>query len=259
MPKAPIPRDEEERIALVALRFAKILMESGSSARIVHEGAQMVVKGLGADYLGLRTGYASLAITVGNGQNTLSRMVEIGRMGVNHRLDHAVRRLAARIAAGGYTPQQADDLLTRLQRRTPRHPAWFVALAVGLACASFGRLFGMDWPSFPFVWIASAAAQYLRHLLFHRGMNAFVVSAVIAFASSIMAGLGAKAGGSETVGLAMMASILLLVPGVPATNAQSDIMDGYPTLGSARAVSVAMIMVFATVGIWIAQTILGVH
>ena len=32
-----------------------------------------------------------------------------------------------------------------------------------------------------------------------------------------------------------LASILLLVPDVPSTNAQTDIMDGYPTMGSARA------------------------
>jgi uncharacterized membrane protein YjjP (DUF1212 family) len=47
------------------------------------------------------------------------------------------------------------------------------------------------------------------------------------------------------------------VPGVPATNAQTDIMEGFPTVGSARAVSVAMIMVFATIGIWGAEAVLG--
>ena len=57
----------------------------------------------------------------------------------------------------------------------------------------------------------------------------------------------------------MMASILLLVPGVPATNAQTDIMDGYPSMGSARAVTVIMIMVFATAGIWLAEVVLGVR
>ena len=57
----------------------------------------------------------------------------------------------------------------------------------------------------------------------------------------------------------MMASILLLVPGVPATNAQMDIMDGYPSMGSARAVTVLMVMVFATVGVGLAEVVLGMH
>jgi uncharacterized membrane protein YjjP (DUF1212 family) len=52
----------------------------------------------------------------------------------------------------------------------------------------------------------------------------------------------------------MIASILLLVPGVPAVNAQSDILEGHPTLGSARAVTVAMILVFIAAGLWLGKT-----
>jgi uncharacterized membrane protein YjjP (DUF1212 family) len=49
------------------------------------------------------------------------------------------------------------------------------------------------------------------------------------------------------------------VPGVPATNAQADIMDGYPTMGSAQAVSVIMVMVFAATGVLFAQALLGLR
>jgi uncharacterized membrane protein YjjP (DUF1212 family) len=68
--------------------------------------------------------------------------------------------------------------------------------------------------------------------------------------------LGARLAGSETVPTAMIASILLLVPGVPSLNAQNDILDGRPTLGSARAVWVTIILVFVTAGLWLAQLIL---
>jgi uncharacterized membrane protein YjjP (DUF1212 family) len=88
-------------------------------------------------------------------------------------------------------------------------------------------------------------------------MNVFIVAGGIAFLSALLGGLGAMASGSATVPLATMASILLLVPGVPATNAQTDIMDGYPTMGSARAVWVLMIMIFAATGVWFAEALLG--
>lgn len=248
-----------ERIALTSLRVGKILSESGSAARIVHEAGRMVVEGLGATHLGFRTGYASLTVTVGSGKTTVSRMLELSRYGVNHRLDHRVRALVANVATGSLSPAQVDDALAALEHGTPRHPAWLVALAVGMACACFGRLFGMDWIAFPFVFAASALAQFFRHVLARRGMNMFVVATLVAFVAAFLSGLGAQKAGSATVGLGMIASILLLVPGVPATNAQADIMDGYPTLGSARAISVTMTMVFATVGVWLAQTLLGVH
>jgi hypothetical protein len=78
-----------------------------------------------------------------------------------------------------------------------------------------------------------------------------------AFIAGALGGFGARAAGSASAEMALIASTLLLVPGVPATNAQTDIMEGFPTVGSARAVSVAMIMVFATIGIWGAEAVLG--
>jgi len=134
-----------------------------------------------------------------------------------------------------------------------------VAVAVGIACASFGRLLGVDWPAFAAVLFAGTVGQYVRHHLLHRGVNVFLVAGAIAFLAATLGGIGSILAGSGTINLAMMASILLLVPGVPSTNAQTDIMDGFPTMGSARAVWVLMIMVFAAVGVWFAETLLGLR
>jgi uncharacterized membrane protein YjjP (DUF1212 family) len=61
-----------------------------------------------------------------------------------------------------------------------------------------------------------------------------------------------------TIDSAMVASVLLLVPGVPALNSQSDIMEGHPTLGTARAVSVVMILMFIAIGVLNARAVLGI-
>jgi uncharacterized membrane protein YjjB (DUF3815 family) len=55
----------------------------------------------------------------------------------------------------------------------------------------------------------------------------------------------------------MTASVLLLVPGVPSLNAQNDILEGHPTLGSARAVWVVVTLVFLAAGVYLSQTLLG--
>lgn len=248
-----------ERIAVAALRASRVLTECGARARVAHDCMTMIAEGLGAQCLGSRTGYASLALTLGSGPHTVTRVTTISRYGVNHRLDMAVRALVAQVAQRKMDIDSFEKELDDAINQTPRHPAWLVALAVGLACACFGRLFGVDWAAFGPVMIAGTLGQFTRHHLLHRGINAFVVAAFIAFMDAAIAGIGAKLLGSQTINLAMMASILLLVPGVPATNAQMDIMDGYPTLGSARAVTVMMIMVFATAGIWAAQSMLGVR
>ncbi|HLO77325.1 MAG TPA: threonine/serine exporter family protein [Magnetospirillum sp.] len=244
-----------EQIAMVALQAARVLMESGARGQVIHQCAEMVAKGLGAERVAFRSGYASLAITVTGGANSITRMVDVGRHAVNHQLDQGIRKLAVRVAQGGMTPAETRQEIERLAQGTRRHPTWLVAVAVGLACAGFGRLLGVDWPGFAAIVVASTAGQYLRHLLLVRKVNPFVVAAVVAFLSAAMGGLGARLVGSGTVSLALMASVLLLVPGVPALNAQIDIMEGSPTLGSARAVTVIFIMVFVTVGVWLAQSL----
>jgi uncharacterized membrane protein YjjP (DUF1212 family) len=248
-----------EKIALIALRMARILVECGARVRVVHQGASLVARGLGVEPIGLRTGYASQEITVRSGANTITRMMTIGPHGVNHRLDHAMRALAARVAKGGMTVEEVEAEMDRLVKTTPRHPLWLVSLAVGLACAAFGRLLGIDWLAFGPVFVGGALGQGARMLLLRRGVNAFVVAAAIAFFAAGIAGAAARLAGSTTVNLSMMAAILLLVPGVPATNAQTDILDGYPSMGSARAVTVLMVMVFATCGVWFAEALLGVR
>jgi uncharacterized membrane protein YjjP (DUF1212 family) len=250
---------ELEQIAMVALRAARLMMESGGRAQVVRNCGAMVAVGLGAETVALRGGYASMEITVTSGINTSTRMIAVGRLGVNHRLDQAIRQLASRVAKGGMTIGETSEELSRLARTTPRHPAWFVAIAVGLACTAFGRLLGLDWPAFLPVLVAGGVGQYTRHTLLAHGTNPFLVAALIAFLSATIGGFGARLAGSAMVDLAMMASILLLVPGVPATNAQADIMDGYPTLGSAQAVSVIMVMVFAATGVLFAQALLGLR
>ena len=246
-----------EDIAVLSMEFGRLLMESGASARIVDEIAHTVARGLGADLVDLRIGYASLAITVGIGGEGITRMRKVGPLGVNHRLDHSVRELARVVGRGELTAAAAQSKLEALAQDPQCYPGWLVAIAVGMACASFGRLLGLDWAAFVPVFIAAALGQWLRRQSAARRLNVFVAATLVACIASALSGLGASLLRSLTVDTAMIASVLLLVPGVPALNAQNDILEGHPTLGSARAVWVMVTLVFVTLGIWLGQMLLG--
>ena len=238
---------------MLSMEFGRLLMESGASARVVEDIVTRTALGLGAKRVDLRIGYASLAITVGIGGEGITRMRKVGPLGVNQRLDQAVRQLAARVRRAELTAPAAREELNRLVKETARHPGWFVDVAVGVACASFGRLLGVDWLAVGPVFLAAVAGQWLRRQLARRRVNVFIAATLVAFAASALSGLGARLAGSLTVETAMTAAVLLLVPGVPCLNAQNDILDGRPTLGSARAVWVGVILVFLTVGVWLGQ------
>ncbi len=248
---------EAETIALAAMRGAAMLMESGARARVVYEFAEIAVRAMGGTFGGFRLGYASMNITVGREGQLVSSMANFHAPGVNHRMSEAVKALALAAEKNGMDAVAFSSGLDRIKKETGRHPPLCVALAVGLACAAFAMLLQGDAVTFAAVFAAATLAQHLRHVLRRHGMNLYVITALVALAGSFLGGFFAQEAGSATVDMALIAPTLLLVPGVPATNAQTDIIDGYPTLGSARAVAVLMVMVFATTGIWVASFMLG--
>jgi uncharacterized membrane protein YjjP (DUF1212 family) len=247
-----------EPIAMAALDAGRMLMEAGAAAKSIERIVEQFAFGLGADRVDLRIGYASMAITIGIGPNGITRMRKVGHLGVNQQLDQEVRHLAQRVANHEFSnAATAHAELLGLTKITPRHSAWFMALAVGLACAAFGRLLKVDWPGILPVFLAATIGQLLRRKMLTHHVNHFICATLISFLSALLAGFGARWMQSETIPTAMIAAILLLVPGVPAVNSQTDILEGHPTLGSARAVSVAMTLIFVAAGLSIAQMFLN--
>ena len=278
-----------EQIAIASLECARVLMETGSRAKVVHECCQLLATGLEAKMMGCRVGYASISVTLVSGtkarsseidstpdvnrpleprqpdapklsgSNTITRMVTVHRHRMDYRLNHAIRGLVVAASNTGMQPAEITARLDAIAVSSPRHPLWFVVASVGLACAAFGALLGTDLSAFVPVLLAGGIGQLLRHHMLRGSINPYVATVATAFAAASICGIGARIAGSDTINLAMIAATLLLVPGIPATNAQADILDGSPTLGSARAISVFMTMVFITTGIFAAQAMFGVH
>jgi uncharacterized membrane protein YjjP (DUF1212 family) len=250
-------RESLEATAMLALEFGRLLMEAGGGGRDVEEIAAQVAAGLGASRADLRVGYASLAITIGVGSAGITRMRKVGPLGVNQRLAQALHAAADRIEREQPTVEEAGAELDRVLRVSTRHPDWLVALAVGVACGAFGRLLGVDWPGVGPIFGAAALGQLVRRQAAIRHVNVFVAATVVSCLAATLSGLVARWAGSQTVTGAMGAAVLLLVPGVPAINAQNDILEGRPTLGSARAVWVGVMLMFIAAGVGLAQAVLG--
>lgn len=253
IPEESVPVPTLEPIAMVALDAGRMGMEAGASAKGIEAIVAKFARGLGADRVDLRIGYASLAITIGIGPVGITRMRKVGALGVNQRVDQALWLLAERVSRGELSTAQVRAELDQIAATTPRHSAWVMAVAVGLACAAFGRLLKTDWLGTGPVFVAAAIGQYVRRDLLERHVNVYICATIVSFLSAMISGFGAQYCGSETIATAMIASILLLVPGIPAFNSQNDIMEGHPTLGSARTVTVAVTLIFVAVGLWFAD------
>ncbi len=257
MPVENRGRESLKEIAALALEFGRLVMEAGSSVRHVDEIAERVAVGLGAERFDLRVGYGSLAITISIGTDEVTRIRRVGPLGVNESLHRELSMAAARIGHGGFTIPEARAELTRLLHNSSRYPDWVVAVGVGIACAAFGRLLGVDWAGVGPIFVTSALGQTIRRQLALHNVNVFISAAAVAFLGSLLCQLGAQCAGSHFVATDMIATVLLLVPGVPAFNAQYDLLDGRPALGAARALWAIVVLVFMTAGVWLAQSLFG--
>ncbi|TCT40352.1 threonine/serine exporter family protein [Martelella mediterranea] len=246
-----------EMQALTALDAGRILMETGAKSAVVRDGIERVARGLGARTVDIRVGFASISVTLGDDVVTSTHMTSVGHHGVNMRVNHKVREICAAAGKGGLSLEELRRRLSEAQLATEKHHRMLNVFAAGLACAAFGRLLGADAPAFVTTLLASMIGQYVRLQMLERHYNPFVVTAFVAFAAAFLSGVGAMFAGSSMIDTSMSAAVLMLVPGVPSMNAQTDIMEGFPTLGSARFVTVAMILVFITVGVGGAHIALG--
>jgi uncharacterized membrane protein YjjP (DUF1212 family) len=122
-----------------------------------------------------------------------------------------------------------------------------------LACGAFGRLLGIDWLSFLPVVAGSAVGQWIRHALLTRKQNVFITVGIVSFASAFLAGLGARLVGGTHLEITTASAVLLLVPGVPVLNTQTDVIEGKPNLAAARGLRVMYLLLFMTFGLVAAQ------
>jgi uncharacterized membrane protein YjjP (DUF1212 family) len=200
----------------------------------------------------------ALVVTTISGNQFRTKLRRVTRMGVNFTIVAEVNDLSRRVFAGELDRFGLRVELRRLSDLGPVYNRWLVVTMVGLACAAFSRLFGGDGPVFFMTLLAAASAMIVRQELTHRFFNPFVVVAATAFVAGIIASLATVLDLSNQPDLALAASVLLLVPGVPLINSAEDLIQGHILIGLARGAIGGIISLAIALGLLVAIEIMGV-
>ncbi|HEX4084298.1 MAG TPA: threonine/serine exporter family protein [Chthoniobacteraceae bacterium] len=248
----PPPLDDVARLCLCA---GCQMLQTGANGRNVHEAVTDITQALGCDSAEVFCQHAAILVTIRRGPESIMQMSKATEHGVNLRRIQAVRQIIRDLAAGRLDCAAAQAALDQVPRTTPAYPVWLVCLSTGLACGAFGRLLGSDWLAFLPIVAASTGGQWARHEMLHRRHNIFVVAGAVSFLSAALAGLGCRLVHSIHIPIATVAATLLLVPGVAVLNAQVDILEGKPSLATARALRVLYLLTFMALGLVLAQAL----
>jgi uncharacterized membrane protein YjjP (DUF1212 family) len=129
---------------------------------------------------------------------------------------------------------------------------------VGLACGAFSQLFGGNLESFLVTIGASSTAMAIRQELTQRYFNPYLVIMVTAFVAGTVVGILRRLGALDDASIALSASVLQLVPGVPLINSAEDLLKGHNVTGVTRAIIGGLISLTIALGLLFAIALTGI-
>lgn len=179
---------------------------------------------------------AGISFSLNTRLSRLSWQVHDGRLSV----DEAARRFDAIMAegAGGLT-QPVQTLLT------------------GLANAAFCRLFGGDPMAMAVVAVATMAGICVKSVLLRRHVDVRLTVLLAAFVSAVLAAGDVLFALGSTPDIALGASVLYLVPGVPLLNSFSDLLYRHYVCAFSRMVDALILTVCLSAGLCAAMLLMG--
>ena len=129
----------------------------------------------------------------------------------------------------------------------PRMDPMFVLMVVGLANASFCKLFNGDWVAVGIVFTSTLAGFSARQQLTKAGVNHFIIFILSAFVASLCASSALRF--DCTAETAIATSVLFLVPGVPLINGVIDIVEGHILIGCSRLINALLLIICIAIGL----------
>ena len=139
----------------------------------------------------------------------------------------------------------------------PRLNAWLVWVLVGFANASFCRLFSGDWIAVAAVFVATLVGFRLKQVLGKHHINHYFIFTISAFVASLIASVTMWQQWGNTPDIAIGASVLYLIPGVPLINGIIDIIEGHVLAGTARLINAFLLIICIAFGMAITLLMMG--
>lgn len=256
--KRPLAYEELRDIIDLVLWAGQLLLQHGAESLRVEETIHRLGTALGCDWMDIFISANALVVTASSGGDFRTKMRRVPHLAVNMDIVAEVNDLSRRVAAGQLNREELGFELRRITNKHHNYNRWMIVGMVGMACAAFSRIFGGDWAVFIVTFFASSIAMFARQELAKRHFNTYLVVIVTAFIAGLIASAAAFFSLSNNPQIALAASVLLLVPGVPFLNSAEDIMKGHPMIGFTRGMTAGLMSLCIALGLILAIGLSGV-
>lgn len=240
-------KEELTRIIDFIAEYATYLLGSGVHTSRVIRNSRRIGESQGTD-VQLSSFQKSTILTVRDTESgeAITRVVSIPALPISFERNSDLSALSW---------EALDDRLSldEIRRRyaalidKPRIDPIFVLLTVGLANASFCKLFGGDWTAIGIVFTSTLVGFASKQRMQAHGVNHFLIFIISAFIASLCATAALRF--DCTAEIALATSPLFLVPGVPLINGVIDIVEGHILIGFSRLINALLLIVCIAAGL----------
>lgn len=238
---------ELTKIADFVADYATYLLGSGVHTSRVIRNSQRIGKSQGID-IQMSAFQKSIVMTAhddDSGEN-ITRVVGIPALPISFERNSDLSALSWEAVDERLTLDEIKERYDRLISKPAIDPI-FVLLTVGLANASFCRLFGGDWTAMSIVFTSTLVGFAAKQRMQAHKVNHFIIFILSAFIASLCA--SAALSFDCTAHICLATSPLFLVPGVPLINGIIDILDGHVLIGFSRLVNAMSLIICIAVGL----------
>jgi uncharacterized membrane protein YjjP (DUF1212 family) len=257
--KPPMEHEELRDAISLSLWAGQMLLQHGADTQRIEETIHRLGTGLGADWMDILVMPDGIIASTINNHEFRTKVRRAPVRGVNMEVIAHINELSRRVSNGELDRFGLRQELRQLAESPSNYNRWMIVLGIGIACASFSRLFGGDEFVFVITFIASSIAMIVRQELHHRNFNVILNTIVTACVAGTIASFATLAQLGNNPTIAISASVLLLVPGLHLINSVKDILHGYTQNGLARGVYGFMITLGIALGLAVALWITGVN
>ncbi|OUQ54309.1 hypothetical protein B5E60_03030 [Alistipes sp. An116] len=240
-------RHELTEILDFIAEYATYLLGSGVHTSRAIRNSQRIGRSLGVD-VQLSSFQRSTILTVRDDESgeAITRVVRIPSLPISFERNSDLSALSWD-ALDERLP--LDEIRRRYDELTakPLIDPIFVLLTVGLANASFCRLFGGDWTAMAIVFTSTLVGYAAKQRMQAHGVNHFLIFIVAAFMASLCASSALRF--DCTAETALATSVLFLVPGVPLINGVIDIVEGHILIGCSRLINALLLIICIAIGL----------
>ena len=246
----------DERSRLV-LDFARLLYVNGQATEQTVSAAERLARALGLR-ASLIPRWGALQLLVDDQQGMLTAQVAADPSGVEMARVASAMQAIGDIEAGRLTPDAAAKGIADIASLRPA-PTWLFALVAASGAVALAVIFGVQhMPVAALIFVSAGAGAFLRRALGQLSTNLFIQPFCAALLAGIIGAIAVRFELSSSLRLVAVCPCMVLVPGPHFLNGALDLIQGRISLGGARMLYSALIVVAISVGLLLGLALLGV-